>query len=82
MGHIARNFPLKAYQIKKRLYAHAVEDDDLVEENNNEYEDSNEEYVLISSLTGSASNGSDTWIVDSGASRNMIGYKDSFQCLV
>ena len=39
--------------------------------------DSCEEYVLISTLTGSVSHGSDTWLVDSGASKHMIGYKDS-----
>ena len=48
----------------------------------NEDEYSTEAYVFISSLTGSASHGSDTFLVDSGASRHMIGYKDYFQSLV
>jgi hypothetical protein len=37
---------------------------------------------LISSLTGSITHGSDTWIIDSGASKRMTGYKDSFSELV
>ena len=85
MGHIAINFPLKEKQLKKRnkkFHAHVVKYDDLVEENNNEDEDSTEEYVLILSLTRSISHGSDTWLIDNGASRHMIGYKDSLNCLV
>ena len=45
-------------------------------------EDSSEEYVLISTLTGTVTNGSDTWLIDSGASKHMIGYKESFSDLV
>ena len=37
---------------------------------------------MISALTGSVSSGNDTWLVDSGASKHMIGYKDSLSCLV
>ena len=66
----------------KRFHAHAVEDDDSVEEKAREDEDSSEEYVLISSLTGLVSHGSDTWFVDSGASKHMTDYKDSLSCLV
>ena len=43
-----------------------------------EKDDSDEEYVLISTLTGTITNGSNDWIVDSGASKNMMGYKESF----
>ena len=63
MGHLARNCPLKQEQFKKgnkKFHSHAVEDDDLVEEKENEDEDSNEEYVLISYLTRSITHGSDT----------------------
>jgi hypothetical protein len=37
---------------------------------------------LISALTGTITHGSDTWLVDSGVSRHMIGYKDSLSYLV
>ena len=35
-------------------------------------------YALIRSVSPRI----DTWIVDSGASKHMIGYKDSLSCLV
>ena len=85
MGNISRNSPLKEKKFKKRnrkFHAHAVEDDDSEKEKNIEDEDSTEEYFLISALTGSVSHGSDTWLVDNGASRHMTGYKDSLQYLV
>ena len=85
MGHIAINCPIKLEQFKKgnkKLHSHTIADDDSDKEKNNEDEYYNEEYAVISSLIGSVSHGSDTWIVDSGASKHIIGYKDSFQCLV
>ena len=67
----------------KRFQAHATEDSDQeVEEEAKKDEYSSEEYVLFSTLTRSVSPGNDTWIVDSGASKHMIGYKDSLSCLV
>ena len=76
MGHIARNCPLKQEQFKKRnkkFHSHAVEYNDLAEEKANEDEDSNEEYVLISSLAILITHGSDTWLIDSGDSKQMKG---------
>jgi hypothetical protein len=37
---------------------------------------------LISSLTGTITHGSDTWLIDSGASKHMTGYKDSLSNMV
>jgi hypothetical protein len=37
---------------------------------------------LISALIGTVTHGSDTWLVDSGASKHMTGYKDSLSDLV
>ena len=37
-----------------------------------------EEYVLISALKGTISHGSNDWIIDSGASKHMTGFKESF----
>ena len=45
-------------------------------------DDSDEEYVLISALTGIVAHGNDTWLVESGASKHMTGYKDSLTDLV
>ena len=34
--------------------------------------------MLISALTGTISHGSNDWIIDSGASNHMTGFKESF----
>ena len=34
--------------------------------------------VLISTLTGTVSHGSNDWLIDSGASKHMTGFKESF----
>ena len=84
MGHIAIDCPMKAERVKKmrRFQDHAVEGNDQeVEEEAKKDEESSEEYVLISALTRSVSPGNDTWLVDSGASKHMTGYKDSLSLL-
>jgi hypothetical protein len=40
-----------------------------------------EDYVLISALSGSVSPGEDTWLINSGASKHMIGQRDILSCL-
>ena len=37
---------------------------------------------MISALTGTVTHGNDTWLVDSGASKHMTGYKDYLVDLV
>ena len=39
---------------------------------------SEDEYVLISALTGNITHGNDDWLIDSGASKHMTGFKESF----
>ena len=41
-----------------------------------------DEYVLISALTCTVTHGNDTWLVDSGASKHMTGYKDYLTDLI
>ena len=80
MGHIARKCPLKKDQFKKKnrkYHAHAGEENESYKKRTTENEDSSEEYVLISALTGAITHGSDTWLIDSGASKHMTGHKDS-----
>ena len=78
MGHIVRNCAFIKDQIKKgknkRHHAHVAEDDEPVRKKERK-DDSDEEYVLISALTRIVTHGSDTWLVDSGASKHMTGYK-------
>ena len=65
----------------KRHHANDVEYEEPIQkkERNNE---SDEEYVLISTLIGTITHGNDTWLVDSGASKHMTGYKDYHTDLV
>jgi hypothetical protein len=36
-----------------------------------EHKSKDEEFVFVSALTGSLTQGSDTWLIDSGASKHM-----------
>ena len=38
-------------------------------------EEDAEKYVLFSALSGSVTPGEDTWLIDSGASKHMMGQK-------
>ena len=86
-GHYAKDCPKnrvhshKKKGNKTRHHAHAVEDDEPCKKRTRyESEDSSseDEYVLISALTGNITHGSDDWIIDSGASKHMTGFKESF----
>jgi hypothetical protein len=85
MGHIAINYPHSKDQVRKgkykRHHVHATKDDEPDQKRAKE-DDSSEEYVLISTLTETITHGSDTWLIDSGASKHMTGYKDSFSEIV
>ena len=61
---------------KRRHHAHAAKDDEPSTKRNRQ--DSDEEYVLISALTGTITHGSNDWLIDSGASKHMTGFKESF----
>ena len=65
----------------KSHHANAAEDEEPTqkkERNNN----SDDEYSLISALIGTVTHGNDKWLVDSGASKHMTGYKDYLSTLV
>ena len=66
---------------KRRHDSHTAEDDDPPRKKvKQESEDSSsdEEYVLISALTGTVTHGSKDWLIDSGASKHMPIFKESF----
>ena len=58
---------------KRRHHAHAAEDDGPSSKRNKQKSD--EEYVLISALTGNITHGSNDWLIDSGASKHMTRFK-------
>ena len=86
-GHYARDCPKnksdshKKKENKKRHHAHTVEDDEPLRKRvkeESEYSSSNEEYVLISTLSGIVTHGRNDWLIDSGASNHMTRFKESF----
>ena len=89
-GHFARNCPMNKIRSKKkknskrRHHAHTAEDDDPLRKRvKQESEDSSsdEEYVLISALMGIVTHGRKYWLIDSGASKHMTGFKEYFEKL-
>jgi hypothetical protein len=76
MGHIVKNCLAIREEYEKRNnkihHAHAIEDD---EPPNKVTKEQIEDYVLFSTLSGSMTLGEDTWLIDSGASKHMIGHK-------
>ena len=89
-GHFARNCPMNKSESKKkknskrRHHAHTVEDDDPPKKKvkqESEASSRDEEYVLIFALTGTVTHGSKDWLIESGASKHMTGFKESFEKL-
>jgi hypothetical protein len=77
MGHKANNCPVRREEYKrkhKRQHAHIVEDEEPTMK-------MIKDHVLISTLSGSVSPGEDTWLIDSGASKNMTGKKNTLSCI-
>lgn len=85
VGHIPRNCPMVRDQNKnernKRHHANAAEDEEPSQkkERNNNSED---EYSLISAVIGTVNHDNDTWLVNSGASKHMTGYKNYLSTLI
>ena len=83
VGHFARDCPKrqsKKKSNKRRHHAHVVEDYEPSKKRTRyESEDSSseEEYVLISTLMENITHGSNDWLIDSGASKHMKGFKES-----
>ena len=82
LGHIARNCPQQdpKKKSKRKFHAHAAEEE--VPSKKVKEESSDEEYVLISALTGSISLGNNTLLVDNGASKHMTGSEEALTSLV
>ena len=64
----------------RRQHAHAAKDDEPSAKRNKQESDdysSDEEYALISALTENITHGSNDWLIESGASRHITGFKES-----
>ena len=81
-GDEVRSFSQEELGQGQRIHhAHAAEDDEPSRKRSRyESEDSSsdDEYVLISALTGNITHGSDDWLIDNEASKHMTGFKESF----
>ena len=74
----------KKKKSKIKNHAHTAEDDDPPRKRvkqENEDSSSKDEYVLISTLTGTVTHGSKDWLIDSGASKHVKSFKESFEKL-
>ena len=71
---------LKNNEGNKRHHTNATEEGPSQKKERNDNSDN--EYSLISALTGTVTHGNDTWLVDSGASKHMIGFKDYLSTLI
>ena len=85
-GHFSRDCPINKGNSHKKMdkrkhHSHTAEDDDPPRKRvKQESEDSSsdEEYFLISALTGTVTHGSNDWLIDSGNSKHMMRFKESF----
>jgi hypothetical protein len=76
-GHIARDFPTSK---KGRQHASTTDVDSEPHQRDEEIKD--EAFLCISTLLGTIPIDSDIWLIDSGASKHMIGYRDHLTDLV
>jgi hypothetical protein len=70
-GHIARDCPTRK---KGRQFASTVDVDPEPHQRDEDIKD--EAFFFISTLSGTVPTDSDIWLIDSGASRHMTGYRD------
>jgi hypothetical protein len=86
LEHVVKCCPhilkIKEKENGKRHHAHAAKDDEPSNKISREYDSSDDDYILISVLTEIATPGNDTWLVDSSASKHMIGYRGSLSKLI
>ena len=74
-----KNGSKKKKNSKRRHHAHTAKDDDPPRKRVKR--ESEYEYVLIFALTRTITHGSKDWIIDSGASKHMTCFEESFEKL-
>ena len=79
-----KNGSKKNKNSKRKHHAHTTEDDGPPRKRvkqESEESSSEDEYVLISALMRTVTHRSIDWLIVSGASKHMIGFKESFEKL-
>jgi hypothetical protein len=74
LGHFSYQCPQG--KGKRKHHAHATDMEESTSQKRTK-ESKDEEYVFVSALTGTITQGSDIWLVDSGASKHMTGFRSS-----
>jgi len=70
---------------KRKHHVHTTDDDEHEHEHTSQKKTKttlDEEYVFISTLIGAITHENDIWLVDSGTSKHMTGYKSSITRLI
>jgi hypothetical protein len=81
MGHIAKFCPARREEYKrkhKRHHAHVVKDEEPPAKMIREQI---KDHVLIWTLSGSVTPREDTWLIDSGASKHIMGQRNILSCI-
>jgi hypothetical protein len=74
LGHFSYQCPQG--KGKRKHHAQATDMEESTSQKRTK-ESKDEEYVFVSSLTGTISQGSDIWLMDNGASKHMTGFRSS-----
>jgi hypothetical protein len=74
IGHYAAQCPHRHEKGKKKHHAHATDIED--------HKVKDEEFLFVSTLTGTITQGSDIWLIDSGASKHMTRFRNSVSNLI
>ena len=80
MGHFAKDCRKPKRRFKRRFQAFTTEEEEPKKKKNaksSKEDEPRREYYLISSLLGSITNSANSWLVDSGASRHMTGFREA-----
>ena len=80
MGHYARDYRQPKRRFKRRFQASTSEEEEPKNKKNAKSfkeEESRREYYLISALSRSITNSANSWLVDSGASKHMTGFREA-----
>jgi hypothetical protein len=79
LGHYAYQCPHG--KGKRKQHAHAEDMEESTPQKKSK-ESKDEEYVFVSELTGTITQGSDIWLVDNGASKHMTRFRSSLTKLI
>jgi hypothetical protein len=78
MGHYATQCPHRNENENRKHHAQATNIEDPISHK----KEKDEEFIFVSTLMGTITQGSDTWLVDSGASKNMTVFKSYLTKLI